>query len=146
MTPHQARNTRSVGAPRSAVMRIRSRTKQIWASRTSGTGLLKSLLAATAKISIPSPSAMRTQLAASGRRPIERIAVRPLAVDLDPVIAVLLGPGDHLGQGESLAAIPEAQVGDAVESQFHRDSFLVVCATANNGPPEARPGHDAAVT
>ena len=34
--------------PRSAVMRIRSRTKQIWASRTSGTGLLKSLLAATA--------------------------------------------------------------------------------------------------
>ena len=44
-------------APRSAVIRIRSRTKQIWASRTSGTGLLKSLLAATAKMSIPSPSA-----------------------------------------------------------------------------------------
>src|SRR5437667_5823423 len=43
----QARNTRRCFAPKSAVIRIKSPTKQIWASRTSGTGLLKSLLAAT---------------------------------------------------------------------------------------------------
>ena len=47
--------------------------------------------------------------------------MRTLAVDLDAVISILLGPLDHLRQGQRLAAVPEAQVGDAVESQFHRD-------------------------
>ena len=61
------------------------------------------------------------QVAAAGRRPVERVAVRALAVDLDPVVAVLLGPGDHLREREGLAAVPEAQVGDAVESDLHRD-------------------------
>ena len=35
----------------------------------------------------------RTQLAAARRRPVERIAVRPLAVDLDSVVADTSWPG-----------------------------------------------------
>ncbi len=65
-----------------------------------------------------------TKLAAAWRRPIERIAVRPLAVDFDSVIAILLGSTDHGREWQSLTAVPESQVSDAVESQFHRNSSL----------------------
>src|SRR5262245_44647692 len=65
-----------------------------------------------------------TQFAAARRRPIERIAVRPLAVYLDPVIAILLRPADHRWKRQSFPAVPESQVGDAIESQSHRNSSL----------------------
>jgi hypothetical protein len=54
--------------------------------------------------------------------------VGSLAVDLDPVITVFLGPGDHLAKWKGLPAIPEAKVGNAVKSQFHFDSSLSICS------------------
>jgi hypothetical protein len=44
--------------------------------------------------------------------------MRPLAVDLDALITVLAGPFDHLLERQRIAAIPNTQVGDAIQSHF----------------------------
>ena len=59
------------------------------------------------------------QVAAARARQIDRVAVRPLAVDLHAVVAEPRGPLDQLLEGQRRSAIPEAEVGDAVEAEFH---------------------------
>src|SRR5262249_24283025 len=67
-----------------------------------------------------------SKLVTARGRPVQRITVRAFAVDLDAIVSVLRRPGDHLWQGERFAAIPEAQVGNAVESDLHRNGpFLL---------------------
>jgi hypothetical protein len=66
------------------------------------------------------------QLAASTRRPVERASMRPLTVDLEPVVSVAPGPVDTFGQRKRFSAIPEPQVGDGVEPEFHF-AFLSRC-------------------
>src|ERR1022692_736375 len=56
-------------------------------------------------------------------RPVERIAMRPLAVDLNAIVTEFFRRMDELWQGERLAAIPAAEIGDAIESNFHKVSF-----------------------
>src|SRR5438445_2308424 len=60
------------------------------------------------------------QFLATSLRPVERIAMRPLAVNLHAVITELFGDADEFRQGQGLAAIPTAEVGDAIESNFHK--------------------------
>jgi len=98
-------------------MRINSRRKQIWASRTSGTGLLKSLLAATPTISIPSRSAScRSSWHLFFGQ--SAVAMRPLAINFHAVVAELFGGANEFRQSKGFAAIPAAEVGDAIESNF----------------------------
>ena len=59
------------------------------------------------------------QLAAARRRQIERVAMRPLAVDLHALVAVLSRAIDDLLQRQGGAAVPDAQIRDAVEADFH---------------------------
>src|SRR5262249_39822467 len=56
------------------------------------------------------------EVAAPRARPIERVAVRPLAVELDAVVAEPARGPDQLLECESLAAVPEAEIGDAIEA------------------------------
>src|SRR6266480_1321186 len=61
------------------------------------------------------------QFLATSLRPVEWIAVRSLAVDLYAVVAKLFRGADEFRQGQGLAPIPAAEIGDAIESEFHFD-------------------------
>src|SRR5262245_4516745 len=58
-------------------------------------------------------------LEAARPRQVERVAVRPLAVDLDAGVAVLARALDDLLERQPLAAIPDAEKRDAVEADLH---------------------------
>src|SRR6266496_1940000 len=60
------------------------------------------------------------QFLATGLRPVERIAVRPLTIDLHAVVAEFFGGTNEFRQSEGFAAIPAAEIGDAIESNFHK--------------------------
>ena len=59
------------------------------------------------------------EVLAARLRPVERVAVRALPVDLHALVPVLLRPVDHLLQGQGTPAVPHAEVGDAVEADLH---------------------------
>src|SRR5437899_5844608 len=61
------------------------------------------------------------QFLATSPGPVEWIAVWPLAVDLYPVVTKFFRGANEFRQSERFAAIPAAEVGDAVESKFHFD-------------------------
>src|SRR4030095_13007709 len=63
------------------------------------------------------------QLLTTLLRPVERIAVRPLAINLHAVIAKLFCSANEFRQSESFAAIPAAEVGNCIESNFHKVSL-----------------------
>jgi hypothetical protein len=75
-------------------------------------------------------------------RPVERISVRSLAVNLHAVVAEFLCGANKLRQGESFATIPAAEVSDAVESDFHRVSFQLLEFPPG---PENRIVHEGAI-
>src|SRR5256885_640846 len=60
------------------------------------------------------------QFLATSLRPVEWIAMRSLAIDLNAVVAEFLGRTNEFRQREGFAAIPAAEVGDAVKSNFHK--------------------------
>jgi hypothetical protein len=57
-----------------------------------------------------------TQLFAPPGRPVEWIAMRALAVNLNPVVAKSFGGLNQFGKSQGFASIPYAKVGDAIES------------------------------
>src|SRR5262249_3147176 len=67
------------------------------------------------------------QFLAARLRPVERVAVRPFAINLDAVVAELFRGANEFRQSERFAAIPAAQIRNAVESDFHLDE---VCFSA----------------
>src|SRR4051794_8042386 len=60
------------------------------------------------------------ELTAAFRWPIERVAVRPLSVDLNAIVAETFGGFDEFRQGQGFTVVPDAEVSNAVESEFHR--------------------------
>src|SRR5262245_17341787 len=65
------------------------------------------------------------QLAAAALRHVERIAMRPLAVNLNTRVAVLLSPLDHLLQGKSFTSIPDSQKGNAIQAELYVRSHWI---------------------
>jgi len=55
-----------------------------------------------------------TQLQAARRRPIERIAMWPFAINLYPIVAIFFGSKNHVGERQRFTAVPEPQIRDAV--------------------------------
>src|ERR1041385_8468271 len=82
------------------------------------------------------------QFLATSLRPIERIAVRSLAVDLDAVVAECFCGANEFRQGKGFPAIPAAEVGDAIESDFHKGQFV---SSEFAGRPENRIVHERAI-
>jgi hypothetical protein len=74
------------------------------------------------------------QLFASPRRPVEGIAVRSLAVNLHAIIAKSACGFDQFRKSQGFAPIPGAEIGDAIESEFHFDqSAFLSCSWQPNG-------------
>src|SRR6267143_3681102 len=59
------------------------------------------------------------QFLATSLRPVERIAMRPLAINLHAVIAEFFGGANEFRQGQGLAAVLATEISDAIESEFH---------------------------
>src|ERR1041385_7653901 len=59
------------------------------------------------------------QFLATSPWPVQRIAVRTLAIDLHAVVSELFCRANEFGQSEGFAAIPATEVSDAIESNFH---------------------------
>jgi hypothetical protein len=59
------------------------------------------------------------QVLAAPPRPVEWTAMRPLAVDLYPVVAIRLRALDQFLECQRAPAIPHTEIRDAVEAEFH---------------------------
>ena len=81
-----------------------------------GPGLLKSLFAATARISMPALSLWPFNFLATLGRPIEGISMGPFAVNFHAVITKAPRGFDQLGEGQCGSAIPHPQISDAVKT------------------------------
>src|SRR5262245_25457703 len=59
------------------------------------------------------------QFLATSFGPVERIAVWALAIDFHAVVTESPGGLDQFGKSQGFTSIPEAEIGNAVESEFH---------------------------
>src|SRR5207247_8976555 len=59
------------------------------------------------------------QFLATSPGPVQRIAVRTLAIDLYAVVSEFFCGAYEFGQSEGFASIPATEVSDAIESNFH---------------------------